>query len=485
MKKIITSSVYMLIALLLSACATQQTPAGKNVNKSKTDFAPKSILVSVDCSKEIGKIKALNGVNFGPKISAESAGLHFRKQFYDLNVQSVRTHDISLQNPGLMIGDTDMIFPLFHADANDSRNYIFKATDEYLKVSTAQGAKILFRLGVSIDHSKGGMFRTWMPEPKKWADICSKIIAHYNEGWANGYKMNIEYWEIWNEPECVNPDGSHTMWAGNMKQFTEFYIEVSKILKERYPNLKFGGPAFTVAHKIAKKFIEDVAKANAPLDFFSWHCYGKNLQEMVEQTQRVRKWLDDAGYKNTETNLNEWHYFPLTWAELRSKDSNKGNLYARVQDLEAGVFATSTMTLWQDEPMDLSHYYTADSGNWGLLDYSGKPYKCYYPFKAFGEIVKFKNRLATTTPDKWSTSILAGKNDKGDVAILVNTFKTGKNTLTVDLKNYKADLSKAKVLICDDNKNLEPAEGVKVKGSTLEIPVASDSACVLILLQNK
>jgi hypothetical protein len=38
------------------------------------------------------------------------------------------------------------------------------------------------------------------------------------------------------------------------------------------------------------------------------------------------------------------------------------------------------------------------------------------------------------------------------------------------------------VLICDDDKNLEPADNVKVYPSKLEIPVKSDSACILIKL---
>ena len=35
----------------------------------------------------------------------------------------------------------------------------------------------------------------------KWADIAAHIVRHYNEGWANGQKANIKYWEIGNEPD--------------------------------------------------------------------------------------------------------------------------------------------------------------------------------------------------------------------------------------------------------------------------------------------
>ena len=469
-----------LVSLFVVSCASQQADKCSK-GKSCIQSAPKQIQVSVDCSKQIGKIKALNGVNFGPKISSESAGSGsvFRKEFYDLNVHSVRTHDISLQNPGLMIGDTDMIFPLFHADVNDPRNYIFKPTDDYLQISAKEGAKIIFRLGVSIDHSKN-KYRTWMPEPKKWAQICCNIIAHYNEGWANGYKMGIEYWEIWNEPEVTNPDGGHLMWAGNLKQFNDFYCEVAKIIKKRFPNIKIGGPAHTSAYskKLGYEFLKRASEAGAPVDFYSWHYYGKDLKNLKEQVRIVRKWADDLGFKNTELHLNEWHYKPMSWADLRGKNAKKDLMFG----LEAGVFASSIMTLWQDEPLDVSNYYTYGPGGWGLVQNGGIIFKSYYPFKAFGELVRYPNRLATTTSDEMNASVLAGRDSKGKTAILVNVFKQGKSNVVVDLKNCTFDLTRAQVLICDDDKNLEPADNVKVYPSKLEIPVKSDSACILIKL---
>ena len=150
--------------------------------------------------------------------------------------------------------------------------------------------------------------------------------------------------------------------------------------------------------------------------------------------------------------------------------------------LEAGVFATAIMTLWQDEPLDVSNYYTFGPGGWGLVQNGGIIFKSYYPFKAFGEFVRYPNRLATTTSDEMNASVLAGRDAKGKIAILVNIFKQGKSNVVVDLKNCSADLSKAQVLICDDDKNLEPADDVKVKQSQIDIPVKSDSACILIKL---
>ncbi len=474
------TSIYILsglLALFATACATKT-----ECNKQACQTQAKNITATVDCSALKGKIKALNGVNFGPKISTEDAGSVFRKQFYDLNVQSVRLHDISLQNPGLMIVDTDMVFPLFHADAKDPKNYIFKPTDDYIKISTKEGAKIIYRLGVSIDHSIE-KYRTAMPDPKKWAEICCQIIAHYNEGWANGYKMNIEHWEIWNEPECKNASGLHTMWAGNLKQFTDFYIATSKIIKARYPHLKIGGPAFVSAHENMHKFIKDVAAAKAPLDFISWHRYGRTVDDMVNDVRKVRGWLDASGFKKAETHFNEWHYFPIRWSDIRSAGKDKDKYYAIIKNIESGAFSTATMTAWQDEALDIANYYTfGGSGNWGMIDNNGFPCKSYYPFKAFGQMVKnYPDRLATTTSEK-NAYALAGKNNKGKMGILVSLWKTGENNLTIDFKNCKADLSKAKVLICDDNKNLEPACGVKIEGNKINLPINSKSSVVYIEL---
>lgn len=473
--------------LLFAACTTAKNAA--DCGKSSEQASAKTVSVAVDCARETGKIKPLNGVNWGPQINTESAGIQMRKPFYDLNVHSVRTHDISLQNSGLLIGDTDMIFPLMHADASDPKSYIFKPTDDYLKIATKDGAKVVFRLGVSIDHSVN-KYRTAMPDAKKWADICCHIIAHYNEGWANGYKMGIEYWEIWNEPECKNPDGSQTMWSGTMEEFTKFYVEAAKIIKSKYPNIKVGGPAFTYPHKIAQKFINDIAKEKAPLDFFTWHCYSKSVDELVNLAKKTRGWLDAAGYKSAENHINEWHYFPLSWKQLRAADSDKDRLYARINGVEAGVFACSAMTAWQDAPLDVSNYYYfgGSSGNWGMLKDDNAIFGSYYPFKAFGQIVKYKTRLKTdiiSAPkaEKYATTALAGKDASGGVAAIVNLFDANADKLVIEFKNTKADISKAEILVCDETKQLEKADGAKAENGKITIPVKSQFTTVLIKLK--
>ncbi|MBQ6327447.1 MAG: hypothetical protein IJI35_00400, partial [Kiritimatiellae bacterium] len=90
-----------------------------------------------------------------------------------------------------------------------------------------------YRLGATIEgYCEIKPYNILPPkDPAKWARICEHVIAHYNEGWADGYRWNIEYWEIWNEPE---PNWS--MWfIVTKEQVFELYETAAKHLKSRFP----------------------------------------------------------------------------------------------------------------------------------------------------------------------------------------------------------------------------------------------------------
>jgi len=73
--------------------------------------------------------------------------------------------------------------------------------DDYIKGIIDTGAKVVFRLGESIE-THGTQYHINPPEDMdKFARVCVNIMRHYNEGWAKGFHYGIEYWEVWNEPE--------------------------------------------------------------------------------------------------------------------------------------------------------------------------------------------------------------------------------------------------------------------------------------------
>ena len=212
-----------------------------------------------DCSRKYGKFKILNATNGGPWHKRHAAD-QFRSNFNDYKAAGFpfsRNHDSAVCTVygGPYSHDITNIFPDFDADPLDPGSYDFPCTDESILVTLDAGTETFFRLGQTIEHQikKHG---TLPPKDfKKWAVICEHIIRHYNEGWADGYHLNIRYWEIWNEPDLDEDDSADKRtWGGTKAEFFDFYESAAKHLKGCFPTLKIGGPA---AAYHGEEWIED------------------------------------------------------------------------------------------------------------------------------------------------------------------------------------------------------------------------------------
>ena len=275
--------------------------------------------------------------------------------FKEAGIPYQRTHDTSLcSGYGYAhVIDVHAIFPNFDADAYDEKNYDFDITDYYLSVCELAEVKTFYRLGSNIEHWVK-KYNTLPPKDfKKWAIICEHIIRHYTEGWANGFKYDIEYWEIWNEPDLddAEPDLSkHKTWGGTKEQFFEFYHVAATHLKEQFPHLKIGGPALAFRVEWGKEFIRQL---KAPLDFFSWHCYHYDVKEFANLFYEWRKTLDEYGYAKTESICNEWNYVcgwdGDKWIHTLQSDKN----------IKGATFVLSVMCEGQKSPLDMLMYYDA------------------------------------------------------------------------------------------------------------------------------
>ena len=141
---------------------------------------------------------------------------------------------------GLFV-DIPNLFPDFDADENDPKSYRFVFTDSLMTALEANGVEPFFRLGVTIENWVGypGKFPALRTKPPKdfakWGRICEHVIRHYTEGWANGFKMKVEYWEIWNEPE------GKAMFDAPFEEYMRLYGTVAPYLKKKFPHLKIGG----------------------------------------------------------------------------------------------------------------------------------------------------------------------------------------------------------------------------------------------------
>ena len=197
--------------------------------------------------QKLGKFKILNAVNNGPvykRYSNDQKRSNF-EDFKRARIPYARNHDAAFfaGYGGEHAVDITSIFSNFDADVNDPASYDFACTDEYILATLEAGTETFYRLGQKIEHYIK-KYNNFPPKDyHKWAQICEHIIRHYNEGWANGYELNIQYWEIWNEPDLDPDDSDHKKtWGGTKLQFFDLFEVAAKHLKACFPNYKIGGP---------------------------------------------------------------------------------------------------------------------------------------------------------------------------------------------------------------------------------------------------
>ncbi len=331
-----------------------------------------------------GQIKPMHSVNNGPAGSRVRGTSNF-DAYKAAGIPYARNHDASFYSGygGEHTVDIHRIFKRFEADENDPASYTFAPTDTYLADIIESGTKVFYRLGASIEH--GFKEGTYPPADfAKWARICEHVIRHYTEGWANGFYYDIEYWEIWNEPDCRNADGSNPCWQGTEDQFVELFTTTLSHLKACFPQLKIGGPAFCSVWNDAwnKRILDAVKAQNLPLDFFSFHGYTRYPKDYKAAAEKARVLLDSYGLPDCEIILNEWNY-------IRGWRNEEWRYSLRMEKgLKGAAFVTASMICAQNSPMNHFMYYDArPCGMNGMFNTDTLlPLKAYYTFPMFGTL---------------------------------------------------------------------------------------------------
>lgn len=361
--------------------------------------------VKVNFNSITGKVKCINAVNNGPA-GSRVTGIGNFKQYQELEIPYARLHDASFyagNYGGEFSVDVHRVFPDFTADENNPDSYLFAPTDSYLEDIDSVGTKIFYRLGASIEH--GYKKGTYPPADfAKWARICEHIIRHYTEGWANGYKFNIEYWEIWNEFDLNMPNGTNPCWQGTNEEFYDFYCTVSKYLKEKFPNLKIGGPASSDGKndEVIGAFLEEVKKRGAALDFYSYHWYGVSIDWLTTFMRGVAEVLDKHGFGDIPIFLNEWNY---------SRSGETAYSMGALKTHKGASFVAAVMSTAQREKVDMLMYYDARPTAWnGIFASYGEVLKPYYTFKVAKEIVKLADSVTIESCEDVYAIAANGKN---------------------------------------------------------------------------
>ena len=432
--------------------------------------------LTADFGTETGKIRPeLHSSGFGPTICSQTA--QDLADVKSMGFAYARTHDWALVNSNERVCDYFHIFPLMHLDAKDPKNYVFGPTDYLLKRTREElGLDIFYRMGTSIEHSGEKVhFNSLIPEDfDKVAEIFAGTVRHYNRGWANGQKWNIKYWEIWNEPDGVNNmwclPGGDEPWsattseeaekkARRLKLFSEFYVKVLKRLKGEFGDeIKVGGPALCGYNEAYFRALLDACKAaKTKPDFISWHAYANDPMAISDAAAKARKLLDEYGFSDCETIVNEWHYFgydDYDWTDMQkcSDPAVKARIWTGPRShngIHSACFTLATLANLQRSQLSQAYYYGCSHvGSWGFKDAGQAKYKVFYALKLFGDLVKKYPVMCASTGEGPYTTLAVKSADGTKKALLVVDYGGPKQKGTISFKGVGPD-AKATVTLLD------------------------------------
>ena len=393
--------------------------------------------IKVDFNKISGRIKPMHGVGGAPIRGISES--HF-PYLSSARIPFSRLHDIELPFGGFRYVDIPNIFRDFDADVEDENSYDFAFTDLLIGQLYKYGCAPIFRLGVSIENY--AHIRSYRIDPpkdaQKWAKICEHIVAHYNEGWANGFHYGIEYWEVWNEPEFHPDKAKNQMWTGNALDYYKLYEATATTLKNRFGNsIKVGGYGscgFAAIFKDPEKygidapwqdiwfenvdyaleffygFFDYLKEKNIPIDFFSWHSY-MGVKDVEVMADFARRELDKMGFSQVEIHLNEWNN--TAWI----KDTKGKSI--------SSAYACAMLCAMQKKPIDVCCYYDAQ---FAVHEYGGlfnpltlEPFCTYYALSAFGELFALGNEVECECAEDGIYAIAATDGDKKAILVTNTT----------------------------------------------------------------
>lgn len=393
----------------------------------------------------LGDIKPMNAVNNGPVFRSTDQMRDNFDAYQDLEIPYARTHDSNSSNyyGGPHVVDITSVFPDFSRKVSDPDAYDFCLTDLYLQNIQDAGAKVFFRLGQTIEHDakKYGIYPP--ADYRKWAQVCEHIIRHYTEGWADGYRWDMEYWEIWNEPDLdadndawkVNP----RTWGGSMEDFFKFYEIAAKHLKKCFPHLKIGGPSLAGSEthgpsSWAERFLAYMQAHDVCLDFFSWHVYTSKVEKIESEAAMMRQALDKYGYAETESILDEWNCVGDWGAGYQ-------HYVETMNSLKGAAFTASALISGQNSSIDMLMYYDAryPSVFNGLFDfYTFNPTESYYALYSWTKLAKLGKQIEAVVEDG-DMRVAAATNGAGRYCIYLSRYNDDNNVL--NKKKVSIDVS--------------------------------------------
>ena len=428
-----------------ASAAVAQNPSAEALDIPREALPPGiDARIVVTTNAPVGAIKPMNGATGAPG----SKNTYNFRDWKALSIPFARIHDmndrIDYANPWAV--DVSRVFRNFDADENDLANYRFDETDWLLQRIESAGSKVFYRLGPPNETQLSANYEVFPPKDYgKYARICATIVGRY--------RKTVKDWEFWNEPDReTGPGGKrNAFWGGSREEFIRLYVTVAKHLKAKYPDVRIGGPSISGDFAWAEEMLAAFKRAEAPLDFFTWHCYADDPKTIAAKCREVRALLDRTGFEKAESILASWNYV-RGWDRASLDYSHKvhGGAFAA----KGGAFVASVMAACQNESVDRLMIKDVYSGSeWNPLFDSvlNEPLPAYYAFYAWKHLAKIGEQVpvAVFAEKVEGLSAVAARGRDGRRGLLVvRAPRSGNDRLNVNVRLELPGAEEMAGLVC-------------------------------------
>ena len=428
---------------------------------------PQYATVRVDMSMPTDAVKPMHGMCNGPI----SYGADISSLFREIGVPFVRFDGTDTPISGYAV-DISRIFRNPNADPRDLTNYDFTYTDRYIAAAHNAGAKVIFRLGESLDRWGIGKKVAYPEDLDVFVEVCANIVRHYNDYLADGYAYGIEYFEIWSANER----------AENLERDFEIYRRISSALKLLDSGIKVGGMCFDVRSGELREFLKFCRRTRSPLDFITVSSFDSAPGALADGVRELIPSLYNLGFGDTEIIVGAWSYIdreatdklPLDkllssgeekCAEARKKlfDSQrsvKGAAYALAFMIAASRVKEIKMACFYDAQPNLSPWCA-------ISDRYGNREKTFHAFRAYGELYRAGREIYTISDEAegFAHSGIYAMSAIGEGAyyVLISSFD-GCGIVDIRLDFIPSDIYTADIYMLDGVKDMTLADSIPITG---------------------
>jgi|GEM_PF-1562033 len=247
-------------------------------------------------------------------------------------------------------------------------------------------------------------------------DYANFVLALVD--YVNGTKgYNVQYWEILNE---VDNDGGP--YASNFAAVATIYNTVATKIKNKYPSLKVGGPAFA-RPDLTSQVTTFISNAHANLDFVSYHSYSSGNTACGATPQTNAQMWDSAASNGAITTsiksiisnhttraIETFHdEYNISWCPPDS----------RMNDIKGAVFDALTMVSVASAGATGAMAWNEADGWYGKLDGSYNQRPASHVYKIFNEDMT-GSIVSTSVSDASKIAVMAVKSGNWRKIAIIN-----------------------------------------------------------------